>query len=132
MHSKCNVSAIYFSKLHHCPSDELITNLAMTGLVRFVTAPTFPCQTWVNAYMKTNKAVIISFYSYHNCVNNKMLELDWFLTALIYGLIGCLNEWMNEFCIYIAHFRFKLSNLTCPIITNICDWTGKIEKLNRQ
>ena len=30
-----------------------------------------------------------------------MLEYDWFLTALIYGLIGC--------------FRSKLSDLTCPI-----------------
>ena len=29
-----------------------------------------------------------------------MLEYDWFLTALIYGLIGC--------------FRSKLSDLTCP------------------
>ena len=34
-------------------------------------------------------------------VNNRMLENDWSLTALIYGLIGC--------------FRSKLSNLTCPI-----------------
>ena len=33
----------------------------------------------------------------------KMLEHDWFLTALIYGLIGC--------------FRPKLSDLTCPITT---------------
>ena len=30
-----------------------------------------------------------------------MLEYDWFLTVLIYGLIGC--------------FRSKLSDLTCPI-----------------
>ena len=30
-----------------------------------------------------------------------MLEYDWFLTALIYGLIGC--------------FRSKLFDLTCPI-----------------
>ena len=41
------------------------------------------------------------YYYYYNCVNNKMLEYDWFLTALIYGLIGC--------------FRSKLSDLTCPI-----------------
>ena len=45
-----------------------------------------------------------------NCVNNKMLEYDWLLTALIYGLIGC--------------FRSKLSDLTCPI-TNICNRTVK-------
>ena len=41
-----------------------------------------------------------------NCVNDKMLQYDWLLTALIYGLLGC--------------FRFKLSDLTCPI-TNICN-----------
>ena len=41
------------------------------------------------------------YYYYYNCVNNKMLEYDWFLTALIYGLIRC--------------FRSKLSDLTCPI-----------------
>ena len=41
-----------------------------------------------------------------NCVNNKILEYDWLLTALIYSLIGC--------------FRSKLSNWTCPI-TNICN-----------
>jgi len=43
-----------------------------------------------------------------NCVKNKMLKYDWFLTALIYGLIGC--------------FRSKLSNSTC-LITNICNHT---------
>ena len=37
-------------------------------------------------------------------VNNKMLEYDWLLTTLIYGLISC--------------FRSKLSDLTC-LITNI-------------
>ena len=42
-------------------------------------------------------------------VNNKMLEHDWLLTALIYRLIGCL--------------RSKLFDLACPI-TNICDRTG--------
>ena len=36
-----------------------------------------------------------------NCVNNKMLEHDWLLTALIYALIGS--------------FRSKLSDMTCPI-----------------
>ena len=41
-----------------------------------------------------------------NCVNDEMLQYDWLLTALIYGLIGC--------------FRFKLSDLICPI-TNICN-----------
>ena len=44
------------------------------------------------------------------CVNNKMLEYDWSLAALIYGLIGC--------------FRSKLSDLTCPT-TNICNRTAK-------
>ena len=39
-----------------------------------------------------------------------MLEYDWLLTALIYGLIGC--------------FRSKLSDLTCPI-TNVCNRTVK-------
>ena len=47
---------------------------------------------------------------YHKCVNNKMLEHDWLLTALIYALIGC--------------FRYKQSDLTCPI-TNICNRTVK-------
>ena len=45
-----------------------------------------------------------------DCVNNKMLEYDWLLTALIYGLIGC--------------FKYKLSDLTCPI-TNVCNRTVK-------
>ena len=44
---------------------------------------------------------------FSNCVNNKMLEHDGLLTALIYGLIGCF-----------------MSNLTCPI-TNICNRTVK-------
>ena len=52
-----------------------------------------------------------------NCVNNKMLEYDWLLTALVYGLIGC--------------FRFELSDLTCPI-TNICNRTGQIGQLSSQ
>ena len=52
-----------------------------------------------------------------NCVNNKMLEHDWLLTTLIYGLIGC--------------FMSKLSDLTCPI-TNICNRTGQIGKLSSQ
>ena len=46
-----------------------------------------------------------------------MLEYDWLLTALIYGLIGCL--------------RSKLSDLTCPI-TNICNRTGQIGQLSSQ
>ena len=52
-----------------------------------------------------------------NCLNYKMLEYDWLLIALIYGVIGC--------------FRSKLSNLTCPI-TNICNETGQIGQLSRQ
>ena len=40
-----------------------------------------------------------------------MLEYDWLLKALIYGLIGC--------------FRSKLSDLTCLI----CNWTGRIRQL---
>ena len=47
----------------------------------------------------------------YNCVNNKMLERDWLLTALMYALIGC--------------FRSKLSDLTCPI-TNICNRSSQI------
>ena len=46
-----------------------------------------------------------------------MLEHDWLLTALIYGLIGC--------------FRSKLSDLT-GAITNICNWTGQIGQLSSQ
>ena len=57
------------------------------------------------------------YYYYYYCVNNKMLEYDWLLTAFISGLIGC--------------FRSKLSALTCPI-TNICNWTGQIGQLSRQ
>ena len=44
-----------------------------------------------------------------------MLEYDWLLTALIYGLIGC--------------FRSKLSDLTCPI-SNACNRTGQIGQLS--
>ena len=54
---------------------------------------------------------------YYNCVNNKMLEYDWLLPALIYGLIGC--------------FRSKLSDLTCPT-TNICNRTSQIGQLSSQ
>ena len=55
---------------------------------------------------------------FDNCVNNKMLDYDWLLTALIYGLIGC--------------FRSKLSaDLMCPI-TNICNRTGQIGQLSHQ
>ena len=43
-----------------------------------------------------------------------MLEYDSLLIAFISGLIGC--------------FRFKLSDLTCPI-TNICNRTGQIGQL---
>ena len=52
-----------------------------------------------------------------NCVNNKMLEYDWLLTGLIYGLIGC--------------FRSKLSDFTC-LITNIRNRTGQIGQLSSQ
>ena len=50
-------------------------------------------------------------------VNNKMLKHDWFLTSLIYALMGCL--------------RSKLSNLTCPI-TSICNRTGQTGQLSSQ
>ena len=50
-----------------------------------------------------------------NFVNNKLLEYDWLLTALIYGLIGC--------------FRSKLSDLTRPI-PNIRNRTGQIGQLS--
>ena len=52
-----------------------------------------------------------------NCVNNKMLESDWLLTALVYALIGC--------------FKSKLSDLTC-LITNICNRSGQIRQLSSQ
>ena len=55
--------------------------------------------------------LLFSFYCYyycHNCVNNKILEHDWLLAALIYGLIGSFGP--------------KLSDLTHPI-TNICNRT---------
>ena len=42
------------------------------------------------------------------CVNNKMLEYLWLLTALSYGINGCL--------------RSKLSDLTSPI-KDICSRT---------
>ena len=44
-----------------------------------------------------------------------MLEYNWLLTALIYGLIG--SSWP------------KLSNLTCAS-TNICNQTGQIQHLS--
>ena len=32
-----------------------------------------------------------------NCVNNKMHEYDWLLTALIYGSIGFLRSKLSDF-----------------------------------
>ena len=68
---------------------------------------------------RTTKAMlsVILDYSinFHNCVNNKMLEYDWLLTAVIFGLIGC--------------FWSKLSDLTCAI-TNICNRTSQIGQLS--
>ena len=46
-----------------------------------------------------------------------MIEYDWLLTALIYGLIGC--------------FRSKLSDLTYSI-TKICNRTGQSRQLSSQ
>ena len=54
----------------------------------------------------------------NNCVNNKMLEHDWLLTALIYALIGC--------------FISKLSDLTCPITNKFCNRTAQIGQLSSQ
>ena len=51
----------------------------------------------------------------NDCVNNKILEHDWLLTAHICALIGC--------------FRSKLSDLTCPI-TNICKFVIRQVKLD--
>ena len=51
------------------------------------------------------------------CVNNRILEYNWLLTALIYGLIGC--------------FGSKLSDLASPI-TNICNRTDQIGHLTEQ
>ena len=56
-------------------------------------------------YAIQEKFIALAVNSTVNCVNNKMLEYDWLLTALICGLLG--------------RFRSKLSDLTCPI-TNIC------------
>ena len=66
-------------------------------------------------YQKSLKAFLQA--PLHYCVNNKMLECDWLLRALIYGIIGC--------------FRSKLSNLTCPI-TTIHSQTGQIGQLSSQ
>ena len=86
-----------------------------------------------------------------------MLEHDWLLTALIYGLIGyfrsklsdltspitninCVNnemlerDWLLTAPIYalIGCFRSKLFDWTCPI-TNICNnWSGQIKQLSSQ
>ena len=51
------------------------------------------------------KFITLAVNSTVDCVNNKMLEYDWLLTALICGSI--------------SRFRSKLSDLTCPI-TDIC------------
>ena len=32
----------------------------------------------------------------HDCVNNKMLEHDWLLTALIYAIIGCFRSNLSD------------------------------------
>ena len=56
-------------------------------------------------YAIQEKFIALAVNSTVNCVNNKMLEYDWLLTALICGLLG--------------RFRSKLSDLTCTI-TNIC------------
>ena len=45
-----------------------------------------------------------------NCVNDKMLEHDWLLTALIYALIGC---------------RFDLSEYKHSVLSDRPNWTVK-------
>ena len=43
-----------------------------------------------------------------NCVNNKMLEYDWLLTALMYGLIGSFRSRGNSACNFKAALRYAL------------------------
>ena len=50
-----------------------------------------------NDSRKTNTKVIAPT----DCVNNTILEYDWLLTAVIYGLIGCFM---------VQTVRFDLSN----------------------
>ena len=60
---------------------------------------------------KSDNTGLISDTNENICVNNKILEYDLLLKALIYGLNDC--------------FRSRLSDLTCPI-TNICNRTAQI------
>ena len=58
-------------------------------------------------------ATVTAATTYTNCVN-KILQDDWLLFSLIYGLFGC--------------FRSKLPDLTCHI-TNICNRAGQMGQL---
>ena len=60
----------------------------------------------------TSKTFWNQFWSYrgrdnmHNCVNNKMLEYMWPLTALLSGLINCFKSELQE-----VHLFTSLMNL---------------------
>ena len=52
-----------------------------------------------------------------NRVNNKMLEYDWLLTALIYGLIGCFI--LPPPCIPVKFlFRFRFVAFTLCVVVS--------------
>ena len=46
----------------------------------------------INIKLRRLNEPLHSYYIYTNCVNNKMLEYDWFLTAHIYSLILLCNS----------------------------------------
>ena len=54
-------------------------------------------------------------YSWPNCVNNKMFESDWFLTAYIYS--------------FILLQKFPIWPVRLP---EACNWTGQIGQLKKQ
>ena len=54
-------------------------------------------------------------YSWPNCVNNKMLESDWFLTDYIYS--------------FILLQKFPIWPVLLP---GACNWTGQIGQLKKQ
>ena len=58
-------------------------------------------------------------FGFWNCINSKMLEHDWLLAALIYGLIGFFRSKLNSIFITIVGIElfiailFLLKVLSC-------------------
>ena len=48
--------------------------------------------SWVFQLSCCVSSLLLEYGKTFNCVNNKMLQYDWCLTALIYSLIGCIRS----------------------------------------